>query len=123
MIITLPLPPRVLHPNERPPHWAVKHIAAQNYKAMARIVGYGCGARYVEKVQIRPVFYFKTNRRRDGDGLIAWIKAAIDGIKEAGVIEDDSTEHIEWLDPQVGKDAGNPRLELHISPLEQREAA
>ena len=123
MIITLPLPPRVLHPNERPPHWAVKYTATANYKAMARLAGCASRARFAGKVQIRPVFYFKTNRRRDGDGLIAWIKAAIDGIKDAGVIEDDSTDHIEWLDPQVGKDASNPRLELHISPIEQMEAA
>ena len=122
MIITLPLPAKELRANARV-HWAVKHIKTKNARAMAETMGRASRARFTGKVLIRPVFYFAKKRRRDGDNLVSSLKAYIDGLRDAGVIEDDSTEHIEWLDPRIEIHVLNPRLELHITSLEQREAA
>ena len=122
MTITLPLPQKELSQNARV-HWAVRHLATKNARAMAAMMGRLSRARFTERVRIQAVFYYKTKRRRDGPNLTGLCKAYLDGLVDAGVIPDDSTEWVEWMDPRVEIHVLNPRLELHITPIEQREAA
>ncbi len=126
LVLVLPLPPRALHVNSRV-HWKTKWKAGKEYRYSAFLAG--CRARQEcrwipgGKVRITAVFYFKTKRNRDGDNLISWTIAAVNGLRDAGVIVDDSTEHVEWGNPEAHIHVLNPRLELVIERIPEQEVA
>ena len=47
------------------------------------------------KAHLEITYVFPQKRRRDVDGLVARSKGVIDGIVDAGVLADDSIEHLE----------------------------
>lgn len=52
--------------------------------------------------------------KHDADNLVATSKPAVDGLRDAGVIVDDSTEHITQLMPTVHPGKGTRRCWLEI---------
>ena len=123
MIITLPLPPKQLSPNARC-HWAVK---AKKVKWYRQTAGYAALTDCPEVVTQDPMetatvqcrFFFKEDRRRDGDNLLASMKAAWDGLVDAGLFVDDSG--LTHLPVVQEKDPKNPRVEIHITEGEGNE--
>lgn len=111
IIIALPLPPDKLHPNKRYNRMG-KYRLAKQYKETAYLVA--CGGRRPkwETATVRCAFYFKTNRRRDQDNAIAWMKAGFDGIAAAGVVANDSG--FRHQEPAFKVDKDNPRVEVTI---------
>lgn len=88
--VTLPYPPRSLHPNGRA-HWAEK---AKDTKR-ARTDAWGLTLSAIggqrpswEAVTIQWAFHPKTANRPDDDGLVAMCKAYRDGIADALKIDD-----------------------------------
>ena len=88
-MITLPWPPRVLHPNARP-HWATKSKAVKAYRSAAgwstkasgdRVKGGGAVELYI-------VFYPPNKCKHDLDGCLSAMKAGIDGIADALGVDD-----------------------------------
>lgn len=56
------------------------------------------------------------NRTRDSDNLIATQKPLIDGLKDSGVVIDDSPAYVSWSRPQIHPgDKTNPRMWLEIT--------
>jgi len=114
--ITLPLPPEALKPNARP-HWSRKARAAKAYRKRAwastlAATGAGLPERW-RRASVQVVAFFPTARHPDPDNLIASLKAAFDGIADAGLIAND--KELWPLRPVIGKDKANPRIELTIS--------
>jgi len=90
LVVTLPLPPRVLSPNARP-HWAAKARAVRQYRETACL----CAlverpGRPMQAARVTCRFFFRDRRRRDRDNLLASLKPAFDGIADAGVVTNDS---------------------------------
>ncbi len=54
------------------------------------------------------------NRRRDTDNLVPTQKPAIDGLVDAGVIPDDTPDHITWRAPTIHPGPGDRRLWITI---------
>lgn len=52
--------------------------------------------------------------RRDVDSLVATSKPAVDGLRDAGVLEDDSPEHVNHLMPRLTVPGDGWALALHI---------
>jgi crossover junction endodeoxyribonuclease RusA len=115
--VTLPLPPRELHPNARV-HWRKKSRATREYRRRA----------WAEAMRATPVrepryaratcrvwFYLPDNRRRDSDNLLAWMKAGIDGLADAGIVENDRAFSFPAV--EVALDRNNPRVILEVTPL------
>lgn len=112
--ITLPLPPRELSPNSRC-HWSAKARAVHRYRAAAclamriathfEVLGWARAT-----VAIR--YWFGDRRRRDADNLLAQLKAAFDGIADAGLIVNDSG--LTYLPVEVGVDRGRERVEITV---------
>lgn len=91
--VTVPLPPAALSPNARV-HWAAKAKATRAYRATAWItavaeLGVRRGPRWPHATALI-TFAYPTNRRRDADNALASLKAAIDGLRDAGIVEDDA---------------------------------
>lgn len=120
--VEIPMPPKQLHPNARS-HWR----ARMKPKAMQRQHAYlaaldALRGRVSPKwiaAQIHATFYLGSRgRKTDNDNLIAWLKASIDGLEDAGIVDDDSG--ITWLPPSqvYGKGTGTDRkVVLSIEPL------
>jgi hypothetical protein len=111
--LTLPLPPRILHPNGRAWGWRYRAAMVKKARLEAGLIAKAAGPVLCERLTIQPTFYLL--RKRDGDGLNSWLKAYLDGIQDAGWVKNDSA--ITLLPPiQVtGKARGRPRVELELT--------
>jgi crossover junction endodeoxyribonuclease RusA len=94
-------------PNRRL-HWAAKARSNAEWRrwtklaALAAIRSSGMADEYpLRSVLVEPTFYFPTNRRRDEDNLLASLKPVLDGLVDAGVVDDDSRERLRLLSPIV----------------------
>ncbi|MGH3499341.1 MAG: hypothetical protein ACRDQA_00330, partial [Nocardioidaceae bacterium] len=57
-------------------------------------------------------------RRRDTANLYPSAKACVDGLVDAGVLDDDDSEHLTGPDPRLGPVVAGGQLALHITELE-----
>jgi len=99
------LPDRALSPNARV-HWAVRSRASADYKGLVFFhamnqLNNEDAVRLVRKERIAMkralldlTFVFKQKRRRDRDNFISMFKPGLDAIRQLGLIEDDSSEHL-----------------------------
>lgn len=112
--ITLPLPPRALHPNSRP-HFMAKANAAKKYRATASVLASACwrgpGPKW-PAAQVHIVYFFKDTRRRDRDNLLAWLKAGIDGIADSGIVGNDAD--FVYHPILLAVDKKRPRVEIEV---------
>lgn len=61
----------------------------------------------------------RVTRRRDGDNCMPTVKAAVDGLCDAGVIADDDTSHVLHVAPVYHPaDGQRMRVVLHVTELE-----
>ena len=70
-----------------------------------------------KKVIVSAAFYYKTKRRRDQDNAMAALKAAYDGVVDAGVVVDDDYEHMKRGVPTFSYDKKHPRVALTITRI------
>jgi Holliday junction resolvase RusA-like endonuclease len=112
LVIVLPLPPKSLHTNARV-HFMAKSKATKAYRLEAAITAgqYKSKPRW-ENAHVHIVYFFKDERRRDKDNLLAWLKAAMDGIADAGIVSNDSG--FVYMPVLVTKDPKRPRVEIEI---------
>ena len=127
VVVTVPLMHKALSPNARC-HWATKaravKLAREHAKASALLFLYDWGRengiRFPpprwSKAGIRATFYLRDRRGTDADqdNRIASLKATIDGIAEAGVVEND--KGLVWASPPIAHaiDAKRPRVEVEV---------
>ncbi len=126
LVISLPLPPRFVHPNGKAMTRGGEMQKRRETKACRKNA---CEAALVDsnwarpkwiRAAVAPTFYFKDKRRRDGDGANASLKAYIDGIADAGIVANDSG--ITLLPPVFKCDKEKPRVVLSIVELKDPAA-
>ena len=105
VIIILPLPAKVLQPN-----CTVGTIGGRE----------AVEAECIEtlpwlNVTIGATFFYPNKRRRDQDNAMGSLKAAYDGIVDAGLVIDDDYEHMNRLSPTFALDLIYPRVMLTIT--------
>jgi hypothetical protein len=119
--ITIPLPPKQMHPNARS-HWRakMKPKAQQRVEAMwagqSACGGRGKGPRW-KMAEVQATWYLA--RQNDQDNLLAWLKGTFDGLADAGIVDND--RGFVFMPPvQVtGKAAkGERKVVLVITPRE-----
>ena len=115
-IINLPYQKPPLSLNDRM-HWRkkakiAKEIRTYVYEECVEAVPV-CGAAFVELHYVP-----RDARRRDRDNLVPTLKHAIDGMVDAGVVEDDDHTHMDWRIIIDAPNRVNPHLYLVIK--EQR---
>lgn len=124
LAFTLPLPPKELSPNARV-HWRAKH---NHTKAYRRDCGWTAKGALLEweaehhattamfplraPVTAHVTFVVPDKRRRDLDNLSASMKAAWDGIVDAGVLVDDSSEHLQHAAPELVVERGTREVRV-----------
>jgi crossover junction endodeoxyribonuclease RusA len=93
VILELPLPAKCLSPNARS-HWATKAKAVRSAKAMAFFLMKKAIADNKLNVPwpaatVLPRLYYRLNRTRDRDNIIASAKSHLDGVAKAGLLLND----------------------------------
>tara|TARA_R110000824_G_scaffold33553_7_gene107434 strand:- start:1119 stop:1484 length:366 start_codon:yes stop_codon:yes gene_type:complete len=69
---------------------------------------------------VKVVFrWFEPSRRRDVDNVAFGCKFCLDGLVEAGVLEDDSQKHVPQIQHFFDLDRDNPRVEIEIEELDE----
>jgi Holliday junction resolvase RusA-like endonuclease len=123
LTIVLPLPSGHLSPNRPPGSFGGRMRKARltkRYLELARRAaeesGIESGPWPLTKVQT--TYYHRQDRRRDSDNYMAMLKAAFDGVRDAGIIEDDDHRHLRREEPQFRIDKRSARVELTFTRLE-----
>ena len=95
------LPPKECSPNSRV-HYMAKARAARIYRNCVRMWAFSAGVSQLTghwgpllKARIDVTFIVPDRRRRDKTNFASAFKAGLDGLVDAGVIVDDSHEHID----------------------------
>ena len=116
--IVLPLPNRALSPNARV-HWAhkAKHVREYRKTAWAATLEAAGPQALWTKATAKVSFFFPDNRRRDADNAMASLKAAWDGMRDAGLIADDSAKVLTMEPAEFHVDGKDPRVEIRMRRL------
>jgi Holliday junction resolvase RusA-like endonuclease len=117
--VTIPLPPRELSPNYTVGSRGArlgKAAKIKKYRQTAYLAGLAAinrraAPRWVAATA-RATFYVRDRRRRDADNALASLKAAFDGLKDAGIVADDSG--ITHLPVVFVVDKERPRVEITV---------
>lgn len=130
----IPIPPAVLSPNARP-HFMQKARAKKELrrKTAGRVVA-AVGSRWDGKLwkvnqapwpghdcTVHVRWIAKTNRRRDRDNIIASLKAAMDGITDSGLWDDDAG--VKWGSVETEVDAKRPRVVITVERVDKAKEA
>ncbi len=122
LLIVLPLPARVLHPNCTIGSFGGRMMKAAAVKKCRRVTAEAIEAEQIEtipweKAKVTARFYYKTKRKRDQDNAMGALKAVYDGIVDSGLCVDDDWEHMNRGVPEILIDRDHPRVELTITRL------
>lgn len=115
--IEVPIPPRSLSPNGRA-HWHAKGRAKRVQRDTSRLAALAAMGRNPQprwhEATSKVTWYAKAARWPDADNAMGSLKAAIDGLVDAGVLIDD--DRLTWLPIDRRKDAKRPRVEITVTP-------
>ena len=110
--ISLPLPPRVLHPNYRG-HWQQVAREKRAYREVVWGIAYDAApATPFTRCEVQLTFTYPNLRRRDPDNCLAWAKSALDSLVTAGVFSDDNADVVTYRPVRIEK--GAPGLLIEV---------
>lgn len=110
-------------PYDRPPisqnsrmHWAPANKIKQEIKRSSAWLARSEKMPHLERIRVTIEWIVNDRRRRDVDNMAPTLKAAIDGLVQAGVITDDDYTRVEtaYRIVHAGIAAHAPGLYLHI---------
>lgn len=122
--LTLPWsrPPSTSNDQRRRGHWsqqaAAKREVTDGVAWLARIQHLP----RMRRVAVMVTWWPPDRRRRDTDGLAPFVKACLDGIVQAGVLEDDHAGIVPSVTLRVGPTDKPGRLELELAELDDEAA-
>lgn len=101
----------------------MKAAATKRYRRLAREAieeAYGGDTPWWwNACRVEAEFFFRDDRRRDQDNAMGSIKAAYDGIVDAGLVNDDDYDQMKRGEPKFSVDRKYPRVQLTITRLAQ----
>lgn len=100
-------------------HHMVQHKLNKKFKAAAAWCARAAHVPHLEQARIVAEYRPPDRRRRDPDNLAPQVKAAIDGIVQAGVLTDDSSRYVTSVEMRIDEDrrVRGGQLVLHITEL------
>jgi len=123
VLIVLPLPNSVLQPNTTVGSFGGRMLKASASKRYRRLACEAMEAERIEtlpwpKCSVKASFFNKEKRRRDEDNAIGSLKAAYDGLVDAGLVADDDHAHMRRESPEFYVDRDWPRVMLSITRID-----
>src|SRR5271163_2475625 len=114
-IMELTVGMQLMNANDRE-HWSKRARVSSLIRTTARSQCKGI-PKGLLKVKIRAIYYAPDNRRRDVSNLFPSVKAAVDGMVDAGVIKDDNDKYVVALE-MVRGEYNIPKGQLVIEIIE-----
>jgi crossover junction endodeoxyribonuclease RusA len=101
-------------------HWSEKARRTKTLREAAAWSAKALKLGRLEHVTVQLHYAPGDMRRRDSDNLSATLKPAVDGLVDAGLVEDDDPLHVTTVMPAIHTGPGKRRLWLtiHITDLE-----
>lgn len=110
-------PPLTLNGRE---HWATKSRMVRDLRAYVNLQARRQGIPKLGRVHVQLVYVPRDGRRRDSDNLVATLKPCLDGLVDAGIVEDDSPEYVSWDRPHIAyRDPTDPHLYITIQGVSE----
>jgi len=115
-VLVFPAGTKILTANEMRAkgHWSKFYTIIKSWRAMACLLAQQQKVPLMEKVKIRAVYHPPDNRRRDTSNIFPTIKAAVDGIVDAGVLKDDSDKYVLSVEMVRGSNVALGQLVIEI---------
>jgi crossover junction endodeoxyribonuclease RusA len=98
-------------------HWAERNRRNAEWKQAAWALARQQRIPALGRIAIIGEYQPPDRRRRDEDNLVLAIKSATDGIRAAGVVEDDSSEFVRYDGCRIGERHPKGRLILTVTEL------
>lgn len=98
--IDLPWPRPPLNQNQRLNHWAKASLVAA-IRADAHVLAKAAKIPHSNRITVQLHYAPGRRGRRDPMNLTATTKPLIDGLVDAGIVDDDDTEHVHELTPEI----------------------
>jgi Holliday junction resolvase RusA-like endonuclease len=73
--------------------------------------------KFFEKCELE-ITYYMENRKKDPDNILSSKKFILDGLVQAGVLENDGWKQIKGFDESWEVDKKNPRVEVEFKEVE-----
>lgn len=93
-------------------HWAKTRKMLLKMTAEMQILKSMHGLPCFDKAEVRIVYYFRTNRRRDQDNYTP--KQLLDAMRKAGILADDNADVLRLLPVEFQVDKERPRTEVFV---------
>ena len=105
-MITYDIPRALLLTSNQRQHWATKAKITRELRRIAFWYGRAHLDQAPDAFPVRCVvtINYRDRRRRDAANLAPTVKAIVDGLVDAGILPDDSTEYLSGADPRIGHD-------------------
>lgn len=119
IILTYPLPHKLLSPNKSPSPYKKQRIIRRRrrdvmYETIMHVRNAGLADNLKWKhVRADIMWYHKTWQRPDRDNVIAHLKSTIDGIADAQLIQDD--KYLRPMPPEFQEDKLDPRVVITLT--------
>lgn len=98
-------------------HWAVQRQIKCDWQLLVLSAVRNLGIGQVNSASVTITIYFKENRRRDPDNFTATAyKLVLDALVRAGVLPDDSVDHVNIHQVRFAVDRNNPRTVVIVTP-------
>jgi crossover junction endodeoxyribonuclease RusA len=115
---TLEFPPgmKMLSLNDRS-HWRVRYARGEVIRKAAWALAKAARIPPLERIVVTAEYQPPDRRKRDEDNLTLAVKSAIDGIKAAKVVPDDSSDHVRYDGCRIGERYPKGRLLITIAEV------
>lgn len=120
-VLTIPAPGKWIATNQHG-HWRGNHALVTLWRDAATIRARQLGVTIRSPFALHAVVHKRDRRLFDLDGVVPSIKAAVDGCRTAGLIEDDNWRHMVRLTVEAGDPDPAPYLQLRFEEMQDVQA-
>lgn len=107
-----------LRPNDRP-HWSKRHRLTRDWRGAVELVARAELKPVTVPVDVTLSMVAPDKRRRDSDSLSLALKAAVDGLVDAGICKDDSWLYVGRTSCEILPPDGSKRRSWWLTIVEQ----
>jgi len=104
-------------------HWAKRAHLTRYWRERGKIAATNAQIPWMSKAHVTVTVHKTTNHRFDPANLAPTAKAIVDGLVDAGVLDDDDRTRLVGPDMRAGERRDVRQLVVTITPLEQEATA
>lgn len=113
--LTITVPRELWMSANQRPHWAVKAKCTKHLRLLANAEARAARLGTFSQVHITAFIGYPTATKADAENAAPSVKACIDGLRDAGVIPDDNSEHV--IGPDYRREVGKAPKGTHTIRL------